>query len=145
MTFTEVCERIKQVIKQIFSAHRHLEEKLLISSQKIHQAVNLLREGVKGVAKLVIKYYPYSKTILRHQQQEIFWHEEHGLAIKMDNGEIKPFSVESVDFSVESFASTVKGHLESTLNIINQQRTEAEKRTKEIENVINILEKFDKF
>lgn len=143
MTFSEVCERIKQIIKEIFSAHKDLEEKLLVSSQKIHQSVNLLREGVKGVAGLVIKYYPYSKSILKYQQQDIIWHEEHGLAIKMGNGEIKPFSVESGDFSVESLAANIKGHLEGTLNRINQQRTEAEKRSKELENAIKILQQLD--
>ncbi len=142
MTFTEVCERIKQLIKDIFSSHKDLEEKLLVSSQKSHEAINILREGVKGVAGLVIKYYP-SQKITIYQNQNIFWHEEYGLAIKMRNGEIRPFSVKSGNFSVESLADNIKASLESTLYKINEQRTEAEKRTKELEDAINILKQLD--
>ena len=68
MNLREICGKIISLVKQIISEDEQLETSLRTSYSKVHECLNLLRNKLKQVAAIAIKYgCDYIGVFLRDQ------------------------------------------------------------------------------
>jgi hypothetical protein len=138
MNLAEFCQQIKLLIKEIFSANKKLENKKSQCLQKVQIATITLREAVKEIAELHIKFNETNFRVT-YKNNQIVWHSDFGLALRLPNGEVKPLVAESEEFPLEDLVYSIKNSLESTLKVINTKTNNVENRTNQLEKLIEIL------
>ncbi|MGA1410226.1 MAG: hypothetical protein ACO37W_10895 [Prochlorotrichaceae cyanobacterium] len=146
--FEQICQAIRTLIQQIFKARQQLQEISELDTQESRKAsqtfVRLFGELLKEVASIQVEE-GFSK-ITSISGRELQWNSEYGIAIKSSD-ELKPFLEWGDNFpvgSIDLLADSVKAQLDITLRKINDRKTEKNNHILKVNNVINVLEKWEK-
>ena len=158
MSLAQLCQEIKSLIEKIFTAHQHVEKNTQkvteTSESKSREAVNILTEFIKekDIAALQLKYSNEVIFIANFQgnTKQFVWDRQYGLAIKSLNNNslsIEPLVITEGDFPVEQLIKQIHTQLTNTLNAINKKNNdtarEANKRIKELDQLIDCLNQLD--
>ena len=141
MNLSEICQKIKSLIAEIFTAHKELEEATETSYLKARNSVPLFVEAVKQVAPLTIKYYGRSLGYVGNK--DLVWHEEFGIGVRISQ-KVEPLMISEGDFPVENLVTDVQYKLNSTLRNIQGKKAQVVQRTERLEQLIATLKEWEK-
>ncbi len=136
MNLREICQAIISLIKTIITEDEKLESSLQTSYKKVHECLNLLRNNLKQVAAIAIKYG--DSYIGVFQGQTIYLNKEHGLVQGQE-----PLVIIGGNYPVESLAKLINDKLEATLKKIKTKQTETDQRIEQLEEFILTLKQLE--
>lgn len=136
MNLREICQTIFSLIKKIIAEDQQLEESLQTSYSKVHECLNLLRNNLKEVAAIAIKYN--HKSIGIFQGEFIYFDEEHGLLQSKE-----PLIIIGGNYPIESLAKSINEKLEATLKTIKMKQTETNRRIEQLEEFILTIKQLE--
>ncbi|MDJ0843447.1 hypothetical protein [Crocosphaera sp.] len=136
MNLREICQTIFSLIKKIIAEDQELEQSLQTSYSKVHECLNLLRNNLKEVAAIVIKYN--HKRIGSFQGEYIYFDEEHGLVQSKE-----PLIIIGGNYPIESLAKSINEKLEATLKTIKMKQTETNQRIEQLEEFILTIKQLE--
>ncbi len=123
-------------IKKIIAEEQQLEQSLQTSYSKVHECLNLLRNNLKEVAAIAIKYN--HEFIGNFQGKSIYFGKEHGL---VQNKE--PLIITGGNYPIESLAQSINAKLEATLKTIEKKQTETNQRIEQLEEFILTIKQLE--